>query len=74
MNRGDLQEADHGHSARRSLARHGDSGVRTDGCRNEELFTSEILPIDDREVFEVLEFTGTPQPNKNERNEDSGRL
>ena len=38
------------------------------GCRNEEILASEIFPINDREVFEVLEFTGIDI--KNERNGD----
>ena len=64
----DLQEADHGHSACRSLRR------ANRGCRNEGILVSEIFPIDDCEVFEFLEFAGTPQPDKNDRNGESGRL
>ena len=70
----DLQEADHGHSARRSLTLQGPAGRfwrANRGCHKEEILASEIFPINDREVFEVLEFTGTDI--KNERNGESGR-
>ena len=68
----DLQEADHVRPLRSSISYTAWRFRRANrDCRNEEILASEIFPINDREVFEALEFTGTDI--KNERNRESGK-